>query len=65
MGWNIEEGELERARDWQQEEVLDKSAQGEAEMAAFDRFSKQLLHCTRERIQVVNEGLKLNGSEQF
>lgn len=50
-------------RRWGQE-ILDKSAQGEAETAAFDRFSEQLIHCMRERIQVVTKGLKLNSSKR-
>ena len=50
-------------RQWGQE-LLDKSAQGEAEIAAFDRFSEQLIHCTRERIQVVTKGLKLSSSKR-
>ena len=50
-------------RRWGQE-ILDKSTQGEAEIAAFDRFSEQLIHSTRERIQVVTKGLKLNSSKR-
>ena len=33
-------------------------------MTAFDRFSEQLVHCTREGIQVITKGLKLSGSKR-
>lgn len=46
------------------QEILVKSALGEAEKTAFDRFSDQLIHYMRERIQLVTKGLKLNSSKR-
>ena len=45
------------------QELLDKSAQGEAGLAAFDRFSESLICYVRERINQVTKGLKLNSSK--
>ena len=47
------------------EELLDKSTHGEAGLAAFDRFSENLIHYNmRERISHVTKGLKLNSSKR-
>ena len=46
------------------EELLDKSTHGEAGLAAFDRFSENLIHYMRERISHVTKGLKLNSSKR-
>ena len=50
-------------RQWR-EELLEKSTHGEASLAAFDRFSEDLIHYMRERISHVTKGLKLNSSKR-
>lgn len=48
----------------QGQEILDKVAQGEAELAVFDTFSNELVRFLTERIDAVAKSCRLNSSRR-